>query len=90
MDKSDAIKDRDLLLSEARLFIRNITYSCTEDDLRKKFEKYGELLEVHVPKDKEEKSKGYAFIKYRNPESSILALSELDGKIFQGKIYLRK
>lgn len=45
-----------------RLFVRNLPYSTTEDDLRELFEEFGMLSEVHLPVDdtlKVNKSSGF-------------------------------
>lgn len=36
----------DLIEDTGRLFVRNLPYACTEQDLRETFEKYGPLSEV--------------------------------------------
>lgn len=38
-------------LSMGRLFVRNLPYTSTEDDLRELFESFGALSEVHLPVD---------------------------------------
>ena len=38
-------------LSVGRLFVRNLPYTSTEDDLRELFENFGALSEVHLPVD---------------------------------------
>lgn len=38
-------------LPVGRLFVRNLPYSTTEDDLRELFEEFGMLSEVHLPLD---------------------------------------
>lgn len=38
-------------LSVGRLFVRNLPYTCTEDDLRELFGGFGMLSEVHLPVD---------------------------------------
>ena len=38
-------------LSVGRLFVRNLPYTCTEDDLRDLFGSFGMLSEVHLPVD---------------------------------------
>jgi len=69
-----------------RLYLRNIPFEISEDDLRSKFETYGDLLEVHIPKNyNTNKSFGYAYIAYATVESAIMALSEMDRKYFQGR-----
>jgi multiple RNA-binding domain-containing protein 1 len=41
---------------ETRLFIKNLPYSCTEDELKSFYEKYGKVVEVHIPLNKQKKS----------------------------------
>ncbi len=37
-------------LKKSRLIVRNLSFKCSEAELRRTFEKYGQLLEVHVPR----------------------------------------
>ncbi|XP_066055853.1 probable RNA-binding protein 19 isoform X4 [Chamaea fasciata] len=75
-------------LSESgRLFVRNLPFTSTEEDLEKVFTKYGPLSEIHYPIDKSTmKPKGFAFITYMIPEHAVKALAELDGQVFQGRM----
>jgi len=74
-----------------RLFVRNIPFMCTEDDLAEAFKKFGPLSEVHMPIDKATKQgKGFAYILYLIPEHAVLALSAMDGSIFQVLMRSRK
>ena len=67
-----------------RLFVRNLAFTCSEDELRQLFEKYGPLSEVHIPIDKATKSsKGYAYVLFLMPEHAVKAMQALDGQIFQ-------
>ena len=70
-----------------RLFIRNLSYSITEEDLTNLFEKYGPLTEVNLPLDKTtNRSIGLGFVTYMLPEHAVKAYSELDRQIFQGRL----
>ncbi|XP_053815716.1 probable RNA-binding protein 19 isoform X1 [Vidua chalybeata] len=75
-------------LSESgRLFVRNLPFTSTEEDLEKIFSKYGPVSEIHFPIDKlTKKPKGFAFITYMIPEHAVKALAELDGQVFQGRM----
>ncbi|RAL37707.1 hypothetical protein DM860_000401 [Cuscuta australis] len=80
-------KDEEAILESGRLFIRNLPYSTTEDELGEHFSKYGSVSEVHIVVDKEARqSKGFAYILYSLPEDAARALEELDGSIFQGRL----
>ena len=51
-DRSNQVENGDEEDSPAgRLFVRNLPYSTTEDDLRELFEIFGMLSEVHLPVD---------------------------------------
>ncbi|XP_066520410.1 probable RNA-binding protein 19 [Hoplias malabaricus] len=70
-----------------RLFVRNLSYTCTEDELKELFTKHGLLSELHFPIDTlTKKPKGFAFITYVIPENAVTALAQLDGHIFQGRV----
>ncbi|XP_027196335.2 putative RNA-binding protein 19 [Dermatophagoides pteronyssinus] len=70
-----------------RIFIRNLSYTCTEDDLRELFEKFGTITELHMPIDSyTKKPKGFAFVTYMFPEHAIIAFNQLDKTDFQGRL----
>ena len=74
----------DEVVENGRLFVRNLSFACTEEDLRKLFEPFGPLSEVHIPIDKTSKAgKGFAYILFLLPEHAVQAMTQLDGKIFQ-------
>uniref|UniRef100_A0AAR2K7R6 RRM domain-containing protein n=1 Tax=Pygocentrus nattereri TaxID=42514 RepID=A0AAR2K7R6_PYGNA len=70
-----------------RLFVRNLPYTCTEEELKELFTKHGPLSELHFPIDSlTKKPKGFAFVTFMIPENAVTALAQLDGHIFQGRI----
>ncbi|XP_053353543.1 probable RNA-binding protein 19 [Clarias gariepinus] len=70
-----------------RLFVRNLPYTCTEEELKELFTKHGHISELHFPIDSlTKKPKGFAFVTYMIPENAVTALAQLDGHIFQGRI----
>ena len=73
-------------LDPKRLYLRNIPFEITEDDIRSKFEKYGTINEIHIPINyKTNQSFGYAYISYETVESSIMAINKMDGEYFMGR-----
>ena len=73
-------------LDPKRLYLRNIPFDITEDDIRKKFEKYGQINEIHIPINyKTNQSFGYAYISYETVESTIMAINKMDGEYFMGR-----
>ncbi|KAI0276049.1 hypothetical protein BGY98DRAFT_1098401 [Russula aff. rugulosa BPL654] len=75
------------ILRTARLFVRNLTFACTEEELRPLFQPFGAVSQVHIPIDTVTKgSKGLAFVTYARPEDAIAAFRGLDKKPFQGRL----
>ncbi|KAM7524839.1 hypothetical protein LguiA_014741 [Lonicera macranthoides] len=75
------------VLETGRLFVRNLPYTATEDELEEHFSKFGNVSQVHLVIDKDTKrSKGIAYVLYALPESAARALKELDNSIFQGRL----
>lgn len=91
-DKSTAKKDVKSESCEAdfengRLFVRNLCYTCKEDDLEKLFSSYGPLVETNMPIDTfSKRPKGFAYITCMFPEKALKAYAELDGTVFQGRM----
>ena len=70
-----------------RLFLKNIPFACTEDELSTTFQEYGPIAEVHIPLDSEtRKGKGFGFVQFMLPENAEMALHELSGSSFQGRV----
>ncbi|KAM8817018.1 putative RNA-binding protein 19 [Rhynchonycteris naso] len=75
------------LADSGRLFVRNLPYTSTEEDLEKIFSQYGPLSELHCPIDSlTKKPKGFAFVTFMFPEHAVKAYVEVDGQVFQGRM----
>ncbi|KAG5926611.1 hypothetical protein E4U42_003120 [Claviceps africana] len=70
----------------SRLFVRNLSYSTTEDDLREAFNGFGALQEVHLPLAPSGSTKGFALVHFVDPSDAVKAFQALDGTTFQGRI----
>ncbi|KAF8102905.1 hypothetical protein N665_0190s0022 [Sinapis alba] len=83
----DSKPDSDDVLQTGRLFVRNLPYTATEEDLMEHFRPFGEISEVHLVLDRETKrSKGVAYILYTVPENAARAMEVLDNDFFQGRL----
>lgn len=83
----DSKPDSDDVLQTGRLFVRNLPYTATEEDLMEHFSPFGEISEVHLVLDRETKrSKGVAYILYQVPEHAARAMEVLDNDFFQGRL----
>eukprot|EP00118_Oscarella_pearsei_P009093 m.50323 g.50323 ORF g.50323 m.50323 type:complete len:949 (+) comp34064_c0_seq16:20-2866(+) len=75
------------IADSGRLFVRNLSYSCMEEELGELFSQFGPLTETFMPLDRTTKKPvGFAFITYLMPEHAVKAFNELDGNIFQGRL----
>lgn len=85
--QEESLKNEESIAESGRIFIRNLTYTTTEDDIRQLFEKYGPLTEVNLPVDRTtRKPKGFGTITFLMPEHAIKAYTELDGSILNGRM----
>ncbi|KAI4297016.1 hypothetical protein L6164_036928 [Bauhinia variegata] len=84
---TSSLQDNNGVFESCRLFVRNLPYTATEEELEEHFSKCGSVSEVHLVIDKNTKrSKGIAYILYTLPEFAARARAELDSSIFQGRL----
>lgn len=88
VEKNDTKVDvEDFIMKTGRLFLRNLAYTVSEDDLRGLISKYRTVEEIHLPVDtRTDRPKGMAFISFQAPDEAVQAWKELDGQVFQGRI----
>ncbi|KAI5850647.1 putative pre-rRNA processing protein Mrd1 [Tricharina praecox] len=85
--KSEYEEAIEKIASTGRLFVRNLSYNTTEEDLRQHFSRFGELEEVHLPIDnKTQASKGFVYVLFKKPADAVDAFKELDQTELQGRL----
>ncbi len=63
------------------IYVGNLTYSTTEDDLRTSFSAFGTVNSVKIITDRETgRSKGFGFIEMSDDAAGSAAIKELDGQ----------
>ncbi len=68
------------------LFVCNMSFQTTEDDLRALFEPFGQLTRVHVVTAREPgRARGFAFVEMTNDGEVAKAIAALDGKEIGGR-----
>jgi len=69
-----------------KLYVGNLTFDTTDQDLRDLFTQYGKPTEVALVTDRETgRSRGFGFVTMGNAEEGKAAISALEGKDFQGR-----
>jgi cold-inducible RNA-binding protein len=68
---------------ESRLYVGNLAYKTTEDQLKELFAQAGTVTDVAIIKDRETgQSKGFAFVTMGTEEEAQKAINQLNGKSF--------
>lgn len=68
-----------------KLYIGNLLYETTEDDLKDYFSQIGTVAAVTVIRFRDGKSKGFAFVEMEKEEDAQKAVDEYNGKDFKGR-----
>ena len=73
-------------MSEAKIYVGNLSYGATDGDIESYFQKYGTIKDVKVITDRDTgRSKGFAFVTFETPDSAQKAVTEADGKELNGR-----
>jgi RNA recognition motif-containing protein len=68
------------------LYVGNIYFGLSEDQLREVFERYGKVESVRIMKDNETgRSRGFGFVDMENSQDAELAKNELNGTEIEGR-----
>lgn len=68
------------------IYVGNLSYQTTEDELKTTFEQFGQVASVRIVKDKfSGDSKGYGFVEMGSKEEASAAITGLDGKELNGR-----
>jgi RNA recognition motif-containing protein len=73
-------------MKDTRLFIGNLSYNTTEEDLRSFFAEAGHIASINLMLDKfTGKSRGFAFMEMGSPEEAAKAIELFHGKELQDR-----
>ena len=68
------------------IYVGNLSYDVTEDDLQGVFAEYGDVKRVYLPIDRETKrSRGFGFVEMASEKEEENAISTLDGADWFGR-----
>ncbi|EME29379.1 Smad nuclear interacting protein 1 isoform 1 [Galdieria sulphuraria] len=83
------VKQKHKKSDEYRVFVGNLPFSWLEDAVRSVFHSYGTVVDVEVPRKREqpERNRGFAFVYFSSREEALAATtlsgSRLDGRIIK-------
>ncbi|MFM7545686.1 MAG: RNA-binding protein [Cyanobacteria bacterium LVE1205-1] len=68
------------------IYIGNLSFQATEDDLREVFAEYGTVSRVALPIDRESgKKRGFAFVEMETEDAEDAAIADLNGAQWLGR-----
>jgi len=69
-----------------KLYVGNLPYSATEDELRELFGQVGAVASVAIINDREtRRSKGFGFVEMDNDADAKAAIEKFNGMEYQGR-----
>lgn len=79
-------------IDDKRLYVMNLSYTVTKEELQDLFGKYGEIADIEIPFRKGGRGTplGIGFVRFQESEHAISAFAELDKSYYQGrKIHIK-
>ncbi len=68
------------------IYVGNLSYDVTQEDLNEVFTEYGEVKRVHIPTDRETgRMRGFAFVEMNSDAQEETAIETLDGAEWMGR-----
>lgn len=68
------------------IYVGNLSYEVTEDDLKSVFAEYGKITRVHLPIDRESgRPRGFAFVEMNDEKEEDAAIEALDEAEWMGR-----
>lgn len=68
------------------IFVGNLSYQTTQDDLQSAFAAYGSVERVNIVTDRDTgQARGFAFVEMTDPQAAQTAISKLNGAELHGR-----
>ncbi|MCV3216855.1 RNA-binding protein [Plectonema radiosum NIES-515] len=68
------------------IYVGNLSYEVTEEDLKRAFAEYGTVNRVQLPSDRETgRPRGFAFVEMAKDDEETAAIEALDGADWMGR-----
>ena len=70
----------------AKIYVGNLPFGVTQEQLKKLFEPFGDIEEAVVISDKfSGRSKGFGFVTFTDKKAADKAIDEMNGKDIEGR-----
>lgn len=68
------------------VYVGNLSFDVTQDDLNEAFAEYGTVKSTHLPTDRETgRKRGFAFVEMETEAEETAAIEALDGAEWMGR-----
>ncbi|MEM9924974.1 MAG: RNA-binding protein [Cyanobacteria bacterium P01_D01_bin.50] len=69
------------------IYVGNLSYDVTQEDLSSVFGEYGDVKRVQLPTDRETgRPRGFGFVEMESEDAEIKAIDALDGAEWMGRV----
>jgi len=69
-----------------KLYVGNLSYKVTEDDLKDLFGEFGSVTEINLITDRATgRSRGFGFVEFSSGDEADKAINSLNGKMLQDR-----
>ena len=77
------LETRDMEVAGMKIYVGNLSFESTEDEIRELFGQFGEVSEVNLITDRETgRPRGFGFVEIADDNAGREAIGALDGKEF--------
>ncbi len=78
--------ERNSPINSLKVFVGNLPFSVSPDDLKRLFSVYGDVQGINIRKDRNTGApKGFAFVTFTSDDSAQEAIKSLHGQAYQGR-----
>lgn len=69
-----------------KIYVGNLSYNATENDLRAAFEPHGQVVSAAVVSDRDTgRSRGFGFVEMEDRDAGLKAIEAVNGKMIAGR-----
>jgi len=81
-----AVLGKGCFIMAKNIYVGNLSYSTTEEELTELFAQYGTVVKVNIIIDRDtNRPKGFGFVEMESDDAAMAAISQIDGKEIGGR-----